>query len=206
MLLKQVMEAEEQLVPPLATGRAPGTPVVKGRPVKLVATPDAGVPRAGAVRVGEVRVLLVRVWVAVRVTTVSDVPGKAKEVESVPVKVRELDAVRVLPSAIVRVEPVAGVVIVSLLMEVAVATPNTGVTSVGLEAKTRDPVPVWLVVVRAVPPLITKLVEAMILVAVRVSVAKVRSASSESNPAVPAKVILVAVSPESVMLPPTRVV
>src|SRR3990167_6022577 len=57
MLLKQVMEAEEQLVPPLATGRTPVTPVVKGNPVALVRTPEAGVPRAGVVRTGEVRVL-----------------------------------------------------------------------------------------------------------------------------------------------------
>src|SRR3989338_7445129 len=34
MLLKQVIEAEEQLVPPLATGKTPVTPVVRGKPVK----------------------------------------------------------------------------------------------------------------------------------------------------------------------------
>jgi len=38
-------------VPPLATGRVPVTPVVKGNPVALVSTPDTGVPRAGAVKV-----------------------------------------------------------------------------------------------------------------------------------------------------------
>lgn len=47
---------------------------------------------------------------------------------------------------------------------------------------------------------------AAILVTVKVSVAKVISASSTSIPAVPAKVTLPAVSPESVMLPPTKVV
>ena len=41
-------------VPPLATGKVPVTPVVKGRPVKLVATPDAGVPSKGVTRVGDV--------------------------------------------------------------------------------------------------------------------------------------------------------
>ncbi len=51
MLLKAVMEAAEALVPPLATGRTPVTPVVSGRPVRLVATPEAGVPRAGATKV-----------------------------------------------------------------------------------------------------------------------------------------------------------
>lgn len=43
------------------------------------------------------------------------------------------------------------------------------------------------------------------LVAESVSVAKVKSASSESRPAVPAKVTLVAVNPESVIFPPERV-
>ena len=57
-------------VPPLAVGRIPVTPVVNGRPVRLVATPEAGVPRAGAtsacplgrvtvpVNVGEARLAL----------------------------------------------------------------------------------------------------------------------------------------------------
>lgn len=39
-------------VPPLATGSVPVTPVVKGRPVTFVITPDAGVPKAGVTRVG----------------------------------------------------------------------------------------------------------------------------------------------------------
>ena len=41
-------------VPPFATGNVPVTPVVKGKPVKFVATPLEGVPRAGVTRVGEV--------------------------------------------------------------------------------------------------------------------------------------------------------
>ena len=44
------------------------------------------------------------------------------------------------------------------------------------------------------------------LVAERVSVKKVKSASSTNNPAVPAKVTLPAVKAESVMLPPDKVV
>jgi hypothetical protein len=39
-------------VPPLATGSVPVTPVVKGRPVKLVATPEVGVPSKGVTSVG----------------------------------------------------------------------------------------------------------------------------------------------------------
>ena len=41
-------------VPPLATGNVPVTPVVRGKPVRLVATPDAGVPRTGATSVNAV--------------------------------------------------------------------------------------------------------------------------------------------------------
>jgi hypothetical protein len=59
--------------------------------------------------------------------------------------VRLLLAVSVLPSAIVSVEPVAGVVRVTLLMVVAEATPSVGVTSVGDVARaTTVPVPVVL--------------------------------------------------------------
>jgi hypothetical protein len=37
-------------VPPLAIGRMPVTPVVRGRPVQLVSVPDVGVPSNGVVR------------------------------------------------------------------------------------------------------------------------------------------------------------
>ena len=60
--------------------------------------------------VGEVKVLLVRVWVAARVTTVSDESGKVNVVESVPEKAKVLLAVRVLPLAIVKV-PVEVVIV-----------------------------------------------------------------------------------------------
>lgn len=49
---------------------------------------------------------------------------------------------RVEPSAKVKVEPVAGAVMVTLLMDVAEATPNVGVTSVGDVANTMLPEPV----------------------------------------------------------------
>ena len=53
-------------VPPLLTPSVPVTPVVSGRPVAFVRTPDAGVPSTGAVivallSVGAVSVLLLRV-------------------------------------------------------------------------------------------------------------------------------------------------
>ena len=54
-----------------------------------------------------------------------------------------MDAVNVLPSAIVNVAPVAGAVMATLLMLVAVATPISGVVSVGLVANAiTDPLPV----------------------------------------------------------------
>ena len=57
-------------VPPLATGRVPVTPVVKGSPVTLVITPLAGVHKAGVVSVGLVSVLFVSVCAPVSVATV----------------------------------------------------------------------------------------------------------------------------------------
>ena len=63
-------------VPPLAIGNVPVTPVVRGNPVTLVITPDAGVPNAGAVKVGLVRVLFVRVSVVALPTSVSVAAGR----------------------------------------------------------------------------------------------------------------------------------
>ena len=65
-----------------------------------------------------------------------------KALESVPASVNELLAVSVLPSAMVRVEPEAGAVKATLLTDVAVATPSTGVTRVGVVARTTEPEPV----------------------------------------------------------------
>lgn len=115
--------------------------------VRLLIEVAVATPRAGLVRVGLVSVLLVKVCVAVSVTTVSVVPGKVMVVESVPENARLLFTVKVLPFTIVSVEPVAGVVIVTLLMVVAEATPRTGVTSVGEPSKTNLPVPVAPVLV-----------------------------------------------------------
>ena len=54
-----------RLVPPLATGSVPVTPVVNDKPVTLVITPDAGVPSAGVVSVAPVSVGVVSVLLAV---------------------------------------------------------------------------------------------------------------------------------------------
>ena len=56
--------------------------------------------------------------------------GNVIVVESVPARVSELFAVKVLPSAIVRVALVAGAVRATLFTDVAVATPKTGVVNV----------------------------------------------------------------------------
>jgi len=53
-----------------------------------------------------------------------------------------LDTVKVFPSATVMVAEVAGAVIVTLLIDVAVATPREGVVSDGDVANTRAPDPV----------------------------------------------------------------
>jgi len=54
-----------RLVPPLATGSVPVTPVVNDKPVTLVITPDAGVPSAGVVSVAPVIVGLVIVGLVI---------------------------------------------------------------------------------------------------------------------------------------------
>ena len=60
-------------VPPLATGSVPVTPVVKGRPVTLVITPEAGVPSAGVTSVG----LVLRTLFPEPVDVVTPVPPLA---------------------------------------------------------------------------------------------------------------------------------
>ena len=74
------------------------------------------------------------------VTTAPEAEGKVNTVASVPAKVKELLAVKVLPPPIVRV-PVEEVM-VKPFIEVAVAAPMLGVVKVGELAKTIAPVPV----------------------------------------------------------------
>lgn len=80
----------------------------------------------------------------------ASVDGNVIVVPSVPDKPRELLMVNVLLFAIVNVAALAGAVKATLLMDVAVATPNVGVTSVGVLDNTALPVPVE--VVTPVPP------------------------------------------------------
>ena len=67
---------------------------------------------------------------------------KLTDEPSVPVNVKVLSTVKVLPSAIVTVLPVTGGVKVILLSVVTVATPNAGVIKVGELAPTKAPDPV----------------------------------------------------------------
>jgi len=99
----------------------------------------------GDVRVGAVRVLLVKVSEPAKVANVP-VVGNVALVAAVAVNVNEYapDVARVAPSAMVSVAAVAGAVNATLLMLVAVATPNTGVANVGLVARTLLPVPVFV--------------------------------------------------------------
>ena len=76
-------------------------------------------------------------------------------------------AVKVAPSAIVSVAPVAGAVTVILFMVVAVAAPIVGVTKVGLVSTTNfDPVPVWLAITVALPVLVITPVRSAFVVTV----------------------------------------
>ena len=115
-------------VPPFAIGKVPVTPVVNGKPVAFVNTPDAGVPNAGAVKVGEVKVLFVKVSVPANVAKVPDAAGK---VMAIPVPATAGAEIVAVPD----VEPANA-------NEVAEATPKVGVTKVGEVAKTKAPEPV----------------------------------------------------------------
>jgi hypothetical protein len=59
-------------VPPLAIGRVPVTPVLRGSPVALVNVSDVGVPKAGVTRVGEVANTLLPVPVLAIADTTPD--------------------------------------------------------------------------------------------------------------------------------------
>jgi hypothetical protein len=141
----------------------PDTPVEIGRPVQLVRVPEDGVPNAGVTSVGEVantnaplpvssdmtpancnEVVAANtpklLPVVVKVPAVGKVTLEAAVVVSVNPKAPTV--VRVEPSANAKVAEVAGAVKATLLILVAVATPNTGVTRVGDVANTFTPVPV----------------------------------------------------------------
>jgi hypothetical protein len=141
----------------------PETPVEIGRPVQLVRVPEVGVPNNGVVRDGEVANTKSPVPVSSDITpanseeevaanTLSLLPvvvkvpavGNVTLVAALVVRVKLFapEVTRVEPSANVSVAAVAGAVNATLLILVAVATPKTGVTRVGVLANTLAPVPV----------------------------------------------------------------
>jgi hypothetical protein len=156
--------AEDGVAKNAATPAAkPDTPVEIGKPVQLVRVPDEGVPKAGVTRVGDVANTKAPLPVSSEITpsnseeevaanTLSLLPvvvkvpavGNVTLVAAVVVSVnpKAPTVVRVEPSANAKVAEVAGAVKATLLILVAVATPNTGVTRVGDVANTLTPVPV----------------------------------------------------------------
>jgi len=117
-----------RFVPPLATGKVPVTPVVRGKPVKLVATPDVGVPNTGVTKVGEVA------------KTAEPVPVSSVKAER---RLAELGVARKVATPLPRpLTPVAMGKPVAFVKVALVGVPRIGVTSVGEVAKTADPVPV----------------------------------------------------------------
>ena len=156
--------AEDGVPKKVATLAAkPDTPVEIGRPVQLVRVPEPGVPNAGVMKVGvllntkrplpvsseitpansaeEVAANILSLFpVVVNVPAVGNVTLEAAVVVSVKLKAPAV--AKVDPSAKVKVAAVAGAVKATLLILVAVATPNTGVTRVGVVANTLTPVPV----------------------------------------------------------------
>ncbi len=116
------------LVPPLAIGKVPVTPVVNGKPVALVKVNDVGVPKLGVVNIGDVKVLFVKVSVPAKVAKVPEAAGK---VIAVPVPATAGAEIVAVPD----VDPAKAT-------EVAEATPKVGVTKVGEVANTKVPEPV----------------------------------------------------------------
>jgi hypothetical protein len=117
-----------RFVPPLAVGKVPVTPVVRGRPVKLVATPDVGVPNKGVTNVGEVA------------KTAEPVPVSSVKAER---RLAELGVARKVATPVPNPDtPVAIGRPVAFVNVALVGVPRIGVTRVGEVANTADPVPV----------------------------------------------------------------
>jgi hypothetical protein len=117
-----------RFVPPLAVGKVPVTPVVKGKPVALVNVALVGVPNTGVTSVGEVAKTTEPV-------PVSSVKAAARfALDGVARKVATLVPRPDTPVAIGR--PVAFVKVA------LVGVPRIGVTRVGEVANTAEPVPV----------------------------------------------------------------
>ena len=115
-------------VPPLATGRVPVTPVVKGKPVALVRTlPAATVPNTGVTSVGDVAKTSAPVPVSsVTAAARLALDGVAKKVAT-PV-----------PRPLIPVETGRPVALVSTAAD---GVPRSGVVKTGDPVSATDPVP-----------------------------------------------------------------
>jgi hypothetical protein len=119
-----------RFVPPLAVGSVPVTPVVKGKPVRFVATPDVGVPNKGVTSVGEVA------------KTAEPVPVSSVKAER---RLAELGVARKVATPVPRPDtPVAIGRPVAFVKVALVGVPRIGVTRVGDVASTLLPVPVFV--------------------------------------------------------------
>ena len=156
--------ADEGVAKKVATLAAkPETPVEIGKPVQLVRVPEEGVPKAGVTRTGDVantkaplpvssdiRVANCKEVVAAKTLRLLPVVVKVPAVGNVTLVVAVVVKVKLCPPEVAKVElfarvsvaTVAGAVKATLLILVAVATPKTGVTRVGVLANTKAPVPV----------------------------------------------------------------
>ena len=125
-------------VPPFAIGSVPVTPVESGNPVQFVSVPDVGVPSTGVVRDGDVANT-----------------SEPEPVSSVTAAARfaELGVARNVATLVPR--PDTPVLIgrpVQFVSVPDVGVPSTGVTNVGLVARTTLPVPVEVTHSGAVAP------------------------------------------------------
>jgi hypothetical protein len=156
--------ADEGVAKNAATFAAkPDTPVEIGRPVQFVRVPEVGVPNNGVVKVGEVANTKSPLPVSSDITPANseeDVAANTFSLLPVVVKVPAVGNVTLVAAVVVRVRlnapavakvelsanvkvaAVAGAVKATLLILVAVATPKTGVTRVGVLANTLAPEPV----------------------------------------------------------------
>jgi hypothetical protein len=135
-----------RFVPPLAVGSVPVTPVVKGKPVRFVATPDVGVPRMGVTKVGEVA------------KTAEPVPVSSVKAER---RLAELGVARKVATPVPRpYTPVAIGRPVAFVKVALVGVPRMGVTRVGDVASTLLPEPV--LVPTPVPPAATAIMSPLV--------------------------------------------
>ena len=129
-------------VPPLATGRVPVTPVVKGSPVALVNVPDEGVPRAGVTKVG-----LVPNTAAPEPVSLVNAVASCAEVNEPNTAALPVEVMWPVRFALVVTVPAVKLAAVpdKLVATPDAGVPNAGVTRVGDVPNTNAPDPVSLV-------------------------------------------------------------